>query len=118
MTYSEYTTSSSDSERTTTGTTDLPHKPAYWKIIALVASIMALSFGMTFGCVNYQNRQEQNLCERAVRGRADGRAVWEYLIDTVADPESQRTKDFVEFFNNRLPALKCVDRKAVPVTED
>jgi len=118
VTYSEHTTSSSDSERTTTGHTDPPHKPAYWKIIALVASIMALSFGLTFGCVNYQNRQEQDRCERTVNGRADGRSVWEYLIATVADPESQRVKDFVEFLNKRLPALECVDGKPTPVTED
>jgi hypothetical protein len=47
------------------------------------------------------------VCAETVDTRDDARSVWIYLIETSADPESERVGEFVEFMDRRLPALEC-----------
>jgi hypothetical protein len=47
------------------------------------------------------------VCEETVDTREDARSVWIYLIETSADPESERVRAFVEFMDRRLPSLEC-----------
>jgi hypothetical protein len=47
------------------------------------------------------------VCAETVDTRDDARSVWIYLIETSADPESERVGEFVEFMDHRLPALEC-----------
>lgn len=55
-------------------------------------------------------------CARAVAGRDDARAVWLYIIG-VQEPERRDDPDFiafVDFLNEHLPPLTCVNDQPVP----
>ena len=69
----------------------------------------------------YQGSQRA-ACERAVDGRADNRAMWEFLIEqnpTSGDAaEALRREEFVNYLDERLPHLQCIDNKPTPVVSE
>ena len=55
-------------------------------------------------------------CRRAAEGRADNRAMWEFLIDERANPDDPFTDRFVQELDLRLPARVCKGTTLVDVT--
>ena len=59
------------------------------------------------GGLTVQN--QRTACADRVAGREDFRDVWLYLIAD-ADPETERTIEFVDYFTDRYPPLECTWR--------
>lgn len=84
-----------------------------------VAAVLAL-FGMgAWGLAREQRQDEQQACLRGVAARDDNRAMWLFLIDRLA-PDRAKDPDVIAFINyldERLPRVICVDRKPVAVED-
>lgn len=89
------------------------HGPSVRRVIVFCAIGAIVVFFSIYGFIKYQDAEQAAVCERTVKSRDDNRAVWEYLVKTSAEPTSQKTLDFVEFLNDRLPKLECV--RGIPV---
>jgi hypothetical protein len=95
------------------------HRWSRFPIIA-ASTIIAALFTTTLVAIEWrvqQDREDNRLCERAVEVREDGRAMWEWLIEAVAEtsplaPEARHQLDTL------LPSLRCdEDNHPVPIED-
>lgn len=77
-----------------------------WQVpLAIGAVVLALLISGMAWYLWYQN--EIQSCRDAVAERQDDRSMWEYLVETRADPDNPETAAFIAHLNDRLPRLRC-----------
>lgn len=72
-------------------------------LIAVVVSVL-ISFGGLWLWVHSAHAT----CERTVRGRENGRTMFEYFITVAPDPTAPEVVAFSDELDKRLPHLHCV----------
>jgi hypothetical protein len=85
-------------------------------MMASLLSILVVSV-FTFYEIDADADDARADCRRAVDARSDHRSMWEYLLATNDDPESEEAVAFARVLNERLPRLVCDGNNPVPVEE-
>jgi hypothetical protein len=85
-------------------------------IIGIAVAGLALVAFTAWQVASIRAEEEQRDCDRAVAARDDTRAVWAYLMAS-GDLERADGLDvaaFMEFLDERLPALVCEGGNPIP----
>lgn len=90
--------------------------PRFVKLIAVGVVVgLVVVLGAAWYISDIRKAEERHDCERSVAGRADNRAMWEWLAQKF--PEGAQESDLANELDRLLPELRCDGSDPVPVEE-
>lgn len=100
--------------------------PRFVKVIAVgMAVMLVLVLGAAWQISDIRKDEEQRDCQRAIEGRADNRAMWEYVLfqevpreGNLSEQEQAEVDRFTQALNRLLPELECVNADPTPIAEE
>lgn len=88
-----------------------PGRALFAAVVALAVATAAFT-GFVFV---WRWNESQDACRARVEARVDGRAMFEYLVQTAEHPDDPRVLAFQVELDERLPLLQCINNKPTPI---